>query len=406
MAVFTFCTLGLVACDKDALNKNYAPKPTAGETELASQLDEKFFKQIETAMDEIEVNKIWPGYNFKRTPMYLIRATHTPSGDLKDAESAYIINPYANISSTHTLGKNEAGSLHIVKYEEGMQVAADKLKSDGANSRFIFHYPIQGKKYYLQTFEKSAVEIDNVLYSSDAGFAVHEAFHNYQSVHFKENPTAEQLNPMDSAQLAKYPLNLATLTTQVYLLDMFKGYPDSPGNTSKATALSVLEKYVAVVESILEADKPMEHKSSLIYRHGLNQERGEGTAKYVDALVERKLLPIYKNKKFIDNVPLAMDTPHNNINLATKLRNRNDVINYFAFESFYGSGASIVFLLNKTGYDFKKIEQGTIPYQAAFDVVKLDEMARKDLLRDIMASDEWHEAQVAARRYEKLLSIN
>lgn len=92
-------------CDKDALNKNYAPKPAVDETELASQLDEKFFKKIETAMDEIEVNKIWPGYNFKRTPMYLIRATHTPSGDLKDAESAYIINPYANISSTHTLGR-------------------------------------------------------------------------------------------------------------------------------------------------------------------------------------------------------------------------------------------------------------------------------------------------------------
>lgn len=394
IAVFTLLALGLTACDKETLNKNFPVKPAVGETDFANKLDEQFFKQIETAMKTIEVNKVWPGYNFKSTAMYFLRS--------KDPKSAFIVNPHNNIPTMNTLGENEAGTLNIVRYEESMQVASDKLKK--GNGSFEFYYPIKGKDYYLQNYSDPGVNIDHVLYSSDAGFAVHEAFHNYQSVNFKTNATAEQLNPMDTTQLAKYPLDLITLTTQVYLLEMFKGYPDN--NTNKADALTALEKYVVTVESMLEADKPMEHKTSLIYRHGLNQERGEGTAKYVDALVERQLLPVYKDKRFIDNIPLGMDKTHHDLGLGVKLRNRDDVINYFAFESFYGTGASVVFLLNKTGYDFKKIEQGTIPYQAAFDVVKLEEISRMGLLRDIKASDEWQHAETAARRYLSLFNKN
>jgi hypothetical protein len=330
----------------------------------------------------------------------MIRSVVDELGDLKSPETAYIVNPFDNIPTDNLLGKNEAGQLKIVQYTDSMQAAADELTSDSHNSTYILHYKVKGNSYYLQTFSERGVHVDHKLMSSDVGFVAHEVFHNYQRASFKKNPTEEQLNPMDTNELAQYPLTITTLATQVYLLDLFKDYPN---NSNKEDALAALQKYVVVVEAMLEADKPMEHKTSKVYRHGLNQERGEGTAQYIDVLVERALLPIFKDKKFINNIPFAMDKHDAESGLAAKLTERSDVIDYFAFESFYSTGGSVMFLLNKVGYDFKNIENGTIPYEAALSLSGLDEQERSYLLDEIQASSAWQFSTEAATRYEALL---
>jgi hypothetical protein len=45
-----------------------------------------------------------------------------------------------------------------------------------------------------------------------------------------------------------------------------------------------------------------------------------------------------------------------------------------------------MFLLNKLGYDFKNIENGTIPYEAALSLSGLDEQDRSYLLDEIQAN--------------------
>ena len=205
---------------------------------------------------------------------------------------------------------------------------------------------------------------------------------------------------MDANELAQYSLTITTLATQVYLLDLFKDYPN---NSNKEDALSALQKYAVVVEVMLEADKPMEYKTSKLYRHGLNQERGEGTAEYVDVLVERALLPIFKDKKFINNIPFAMGKYDEELGVAAKLTEGRDVIDYFSFQSFYSTGGNVMFLLNKVGYDFKNIENGTIPYEAALSLSGLDEQERSYLEGEIQASSVWRLSTEATTRYEALL---
>lgn len=395
--------LGLSACNESATTVKPTTPTTPnviGDTELANSVDEVFFKQLNVAMNTIDKDKLWPGYNLRTTPLYLIRATIDNMGQLTSPETAFIVNPYNNISKDNTLGKNEAGPLNIVQYTDTMQAAADVLTGSNGNGTFEFDYKIKGNSHYLQTYSNQGVNVEFKLLSSDVGFIAHEAFHNYQGESFKDNSTAEQLNPMDTNELAKYPLNLNTITAQVYLLELFKAYPDI---INKQDALSALQKYAVVVEAMLESDKPMEHKTSKIYRHGLNQERIEGSAQYVDVFVEREILPLFKNKKYINNIPLAMDKTHEAEGLGAKLLTKSNVIDYFAFEYFYSTGASVIFLLNTIGYDLKNIEKGELPYEAALTLSDLDVQERSYLIDEIKAGTAWKEAQKSAIRYTNLL---
>jgi hypothetical protein len=390
----------LSACDDNSTGSKPTTPNASDDTELANDLDEKLFKQLNIAMDTINQDKLWPGYDLRNTPLYLIRTTLDNNGQLKIPEAAFIVNPYDNISKENALGKNEVGSLNVVQYTDKMQNAADALTGINGNGVFEFTYKIKGNNHYLQAYSTRGVNVEFTLLSSDVGFIAHEAFHNYQSEKFTHNATSEQLNPMNESELAQYPLNLTTITTQVYLLELFKHFPN---DINKINALAALQKYAVVVEAMLEADKPMEHKDSKIYRHGLNQERTEGSAQYIDVFVERAILPLFQNKKFIKNVPYEMDRVNEAEGLAAKLQKRSDVINYFAFESFYATGGSIMFLLNQVNYDLKHIEQGVIPYEAALELSELEEQERSYLLDEIHTSNAWQEAVIAAKRYILLL---
>lgn len=380
----TSLVLALAACNSETNKETTTPSVT----ELATELDEKFFSQIKKAMDTVKLQELWEGYDYSTVPQYFIR---TESGK---AVSAFVVNPQSSIDGAKKLGDNEDQGLDIYQFEANMFTAMDKI-NDG-NGMFEFKYNIAGKDYYLQTYDKDKVEIESPILTTSFALAVHEVFHNYQEKSFAHPPEYKQL---DFDKFNTYPLTDELLALQLMMMDLLKDYPKN--NLSKEQANQALKQYFVIVNTMLKLD-PTAHsgyKTGLIYTHGLGQELFEGSALYIDQMVSRQVLSITKDNTFIFHEPFEMDkVEHGYATLMTK----KNVQDYFAFDVFYYTGASAIWLLDQSGYDIKSLEKGIYPFSAAKAFLKLDEIEEAGVLSSLKRSFRWSQAQVAAQRYNQL----
>tara|TARA_R100001377_G_scaffold83537_1_gene65230 strand:- start:143 stop:1351 length:1209 start_codon:yes stop_codon:yes gene_type:complete len=381
----------LLGCDNEGTDRS-TTVPTdpnvSISTELATALDERFLLQIKKTMDVIESQKLWQGYDYKSVPQYFIRRENGKP------VTAFVINPQTTIDNAQQLGKNESQGLNVLQYEGSMNSANDKLKA--GNDAYDYDFTIDGKGYYIQSYSQDDVDILDPIITSSFSLAVHEVFHAYQGKNFKNNPNYEQLA---FNKFSQYPLNNELLSLQLMLMDTLKGFPVNA--ISQAEAKIALRKYYVIVHEMLKRD-PTAHsgfQTGLIYKHGLGQELYEGSALYIDKMASRNVLEVAKDSKFIFQIPYEMDKVSNGY---ATLKAQKDVIDYFAFQVFYYTGANAIWLLSQTGYDLKQLEGGIYPYDAAKGYLKMSEVEEMNLLAEMKQSTQWTQAQAAALRYNSL----
>ena len=386
----TLCAT-LIGCNSD----NSEPSTTlptapnaAISTELASELDEKFLLQVKRTMDVVESQKLWQGYDYKSVPQYFIRRENGKP------VTAFVINPQTTIDNAQQLGKNESQGLSVLQYEGSMHSANDMLKA--GNDAYDYDFTIDNKGYYIQSYSQDEVEIFAPVITSAFSLAVHEVFHAYQGDSFKTHPRYEQLA---FNKFSQYPLNNELLSLQLLLMDTLKRFPVDA--ISQEEAKIALKKYYVIIHEMLKGD-PTAHsgvRTGLIYTHGLGQELYEGSALYIDKMASRKVLEVAKDSTFIFHSPFEMDKVSDGYAI---LKTQKDVIDYFAFQVFYYTGANAIWLLSQAGYDLKELEGGIYPYDAAKGYLKMSEVEEINLLAELKQSAQWTQAQAAALRYNSL----
>lgn len=377
----------LTACNNNPESTNTAAlAPNA--TELASPLEERFFKQIKGAMETVESQKLWPGYEYKSISQYFIHR----EGD--SPVSGFIINPKSNLSQAQLLGKNESHGLKIVRFEADMYNGLDKLKS--GNDAYDFDYKIDGKNYYLQSYTKDEVDIANPKITSAYALAVHEVFHSYQSHAFKQPSTYQQL-AFD--KFSQYPLDSQSIALQLMQLELLKTYPIK--NITQQQAINALKRYYVLTNQMFKADTSAHSglQTGWVYKHSLGQELFEGTAYYIDTMVSRAVGAITKDITFVTSSPFEMDKKEDGY---AELSTKESVESYFAFQIFYHTGASAVWLLRQAGYNLATLETGITPYQAAKEHLNMSALEEIKVLDSIKKMPQWQQAQSAALRYSKL----
>ena len=85
-----------------------------------------------------------------------------------------------------------------------------------------------------------------------------------------------------------------------------------------------------------------------------------------------------------------------------KLKTKKDVVDYFAFQVFYYTGANAIWLLNQAGYDIKNLENGIYPFDAAKEYLKMSVIEEMNLLAELKQESSWSQAEAAALRYNLL----
>ena len=386
-----FLCATIVGCNNDNTerSKTVPTDPNVSiSTELATELDEKFLRQIKKTMDVVESKKLWQGYDYKSVPQYFIRRENGKP------VTAFVINPQTTIDNAQHLGENESQGLNVLKYEGSMHSANDKLKA--GNDAYDYDFRIDGKGYYIQSYSQNEVEILDPIITSAFSLAVHEVFHAYQGENFKSHPDYEQLA---FNKFSQYPLNNELLSLQLMLMDTLKKFPVDA--ISQEEAKISLKKYYVIIHEMLKRD-PSAHsgfQTGLIYKHGLGQELYEGSALYIDKMASRNVLEVANDSKFIFHTPFEMDKISDGY---ATLKTKKDVIEYFAFQVFYYTGANAIWLLSEAGYDSKELEYGIYPYDAAKGYLKMSEVEEMNLLAELKQSARWTQAQAAALRYNIL----
>lgn len=337
----TITCIALTACNTKESSPNTTPNtPTASHTELANSVDERMLLDIKKSMDYLEKHNIWKGFNYQSKPHYMIRVDSNGN-----PETAFIINPQSNVNGSQKLASNENLGLNAYKYEAQMHTANDKIGSIG----YYFDYVIDGRKYYAQTYSNKNTLVNNSL-GSFIKLTAHEIFHSYQAKNFKIINWCRQY--LDSNNNSKYPFKEDILIRQIAQIDLFEGLPKK---ISKADATELLKRYVALKYDEIRVDDTPEQMARTM---GLCQERGEGTAQYIETMIGKYAL---KNKEanFVYGV-----NPHDQSFNAKSARL------FFQWGIFYSTGASATWLLNELGYDVTKLEK-TTPYYAAKELLKM-----------------------------------
>lgn len=372
LLAITMLSLGISACGgssnkskmtsttKPAPAPTPSPTPAPSQTELATELDEHMFNQIKLGMDTVEREKLWAGYQYKNTPQYMIRV------ESDKPVTGFIINPQSEIDGAQKVGNNENKGLNIVRFDGQMIQAQDKLKQ--GNGIYDFDYEIDGKKYYLQSYQEKNTFTNNKPVSETAALSVHEVFHQFQSNHWQQPANYQQ-------DEANYPLTAELLPLQMMTLELFKDLPDIQ---DKAKLKSILSQYVAIKSKEIEIDNS---EKKLVRNMGLGQELYEGTARYVETLALRKNFDDKKQLKFVVTPTLPP--------LDTMARVRET----FAFGIFYDTGASVTYLLKELGYPVEDLGKGLYPFDAAKDMLKMSNTDLEQTLAKVKSHPKWVEIE-------------
>ncbi|MFY8349265.1 hypothetical protein AAEU29_01815 [Pseudoalteromonas sp. SSM20] len=372
------CILAVIAgCNNESNNSTSKPTVSTGQ---ASKIDEMFFQQIKQAG---EYDTPWQGYQFDKVGMYLIHAED------KQVKNAYIVNAKETIPDAVALDKHYG--ITVQQLNEESVAAHDKLLE--GNGLFDFYYKINNHQYYLQSYSEQSVNISDMLITPAISLAYHEAFHIYQHNTFKQPTGREQL---DFDELWKYPLDEEMVTLKVMLLALMSDLPNKV--LSSEETLHFIKQYTVLTDEMMRIDSSRTGDASTgwVYKHGLGQELFEGRALYVDVMMSREVISSHKYKPFSLLNPLRLDEEQYGYK---QISSKKEKEQYFAFNMFYESGASIIWLLLNYGIDPKQLENGRYPYSIANEIANLSEQDSYYLLRDLKQTTLWHQAEQSAKRY-------
>ncbi|NOH97585.1 hypothetical protein [Vibrio sp. 99-70-13A1] len=364
----TLACLAISGCNSNNPKKNTpTTTPTASNTELADSVDERMIHDIKKSMVYLDENKVWKGFDYKSKPHYMVRVDSNGN-----PETAFIINPQSKVSGAQKLGSNESLGLNVYKYEAQMHTANDKIGSVG----YYFDYVIDGNKYYTQTYSVKDTIVSNSLFSFSK-LTAHEIFHSYQVGSFKKLDWCQQY--MDSDFNSKYPFEEEILVRQIAQLDLFEGLPHK---VTKAEATEKLKRYIALKFDEMRVDITPEKMAKNM---GLCQERGEGTAQYIETMISKYA---YKNNEasFVYGINAHSDDFDN-----------KSMQMFFKWGIFYSTGASATWLLSELGYDITQLES-TTPYHAAKTLLKMSDDDIQAKLLDIEATMNMDRARKSAKR--------
>ncbi|KPV94780.1 hypothetical protein AN214_03187 [Pseudoalteromonas sp. P1-9] len=369
----------IVGCNSESSNNGDKPPTTSG---TASKIDETFFHQIKNAGQH---QTPWQGYQFDKVGMYLIHAEN------KQVKNAYIVNAKETIQDAVALD-NDYG-IDVNQLNDMSVTAHDKLLE--GNGLFDFYYKIKNHQYYLQSYSEQSVNISDMLITPAITLAYHEAFHIYQHNAFKQPAGRDQL---DFDEFWKYPLDEEMVTLKVMLLALMSDLPNKMLNSEET--LQFIKQYIVLTEEMMRIDSSRTGDASTgwVYKHSLGQELFEGSALYVDVMMSREVIASHKNKPFSLLNPLILDKEQYGYK---QISSKKDKEQYFAFNMFYESGASIIWLLHQYGVDLKQLENGHYPYSIAKEIANISELDSYYLLRDLKQTALWQQAAQSAKRYGK-----
>ncbi|WP_119910232.1 hypothetical protein [Motilimonas pumila] len=365
----------------------------APNTELTQAIDKDFLKQLRQAKDFFKQSQIWPSYQYGQTSQLYVRVDGN-----NEPQTAIMLNPQSHLKQGQQIGANENYGLTALHLEHEMHQANDKLRaSNGGNDTFEFYYSVDGHNYYLQRYKPSSVNVTHPDFTADIALAVHEIFHNHQAAEFKTSPHTQQL-PFE--QLNQYPNSLQFRTLQLAQLAILQGLPDKTMTAEEAK--KQLQEYWLMAHEQIKLEQAATGKTkqqTWVYRHGMSQERYEGSAQYIDVMLSRAILPVYAKHKFISFDPLQMDNEQGGY---SRFNNAEQSTQYFAFNIFYDTGSSAIWLLNQAGFDLANIEQGETPYDMVGRLLPMSPDEQQTLLQELQSSTHWQAVAAAAARYQQL----
>lgn len=339
--------MSLSACNSGGDSKS----PTAYNENLANEVDKLMIKQVSEFMSA----NFWKGFDYKNNAQYMIRIDEN-----NKPVAAFIINPKSDIKGAKKLTNKEAQGLNVWRYDAAMSGAIsnidgghiggagsqDNKKADGT---YTLSYKIDGYSYYAQKYSKN----DNHgvhPFTNRLTFSPHENFHNYQES-WKKNSDHSQ-------DLKNYPINAEIIADELMISKIFDGLPKK---ITSEDAKDLLRKYVAIRQNQIIHDN-----TGLAKKHFSHQERGEGSAEYLENTISRE---IYKDKYSIPFYKKSPSEGYKKVDYGTA----DNVRWTFGWHAFYGSGSSALYLLNQIGYNVEDIEQGDSPFEAAKKMVGYDQ---------------------------------
>jgi len=351
--------LTMVSC-----NEKKADKVTPTPTTSAEAIDKIFFSHIKKAGDELAKGVIWKGYNFGSTAMYLIYRNEAGT-----PVRGYLINPSEEVSGAIKINDTDNQGLKVYKYDQAITQANNKLKA--GNDAYDFDYKIGNGNYYIQQYTDHSVNDYEAI-----SLATHEVFHSFQvsSTWTSNNNELQDEN--------NYPLTKELLSYQLLLLKIAQ---KMPAETDKTKIRSYLEMFVALRSEEMRLDPST---TKLVKFMANNQEEGEGSARYVEYAINYKIFP-----DFASNAPSFSDE-----NIA-ELQSAKDVRNTFAFGIWYGTGASVIYMLDRLGVDIEtQIQSAKNNFEVAESFLNLTATQKAATLNKAKAEFNWTAIQTEAAR--------
>lgn len=343
----------------------------AEDTFLTDNLDLQMLSQTKEAMDKLNKNDIWSGYQLSHQRIYMIKVKNqVPVG-------GYLINPSHYINGAEQLGDNEDQGLNTFRYDINIKEAYKSLSANHGNGTYSFDYKINGEGYYIQTYDMKSVDINSGPADGSIRLLAHELFHDYQNNRF--TTPAGYLQKMDGYPIQEDLISLALLMKS----EMY----DLPTKLTKGEAIEKLKRYVAIKSEEIRLDQS---SRLLVKNMGLGQEQIEGSAYYLDTMLGKGIFPYAVDATFFNSDGYNLE-----------LTDRMSVQETFGWLYFYSSGASAIFLLDRAGFDIKKLEKGLSPYAAAKQFISIDENDEVRLLAQMKEDYPWDLIQAIAEDHYK-----
>ncbi|WDE02305.1 hypothetical protein [Thalassomonas actiniarum] len=342
-------------------------------TTLATETDIEVLAQVKAIADK-NTATIWPGFDYASIAQYLIRQE-----SVSRPVSGFIVNPVNEIEGGQILGENENSGLSAWRYDGDLFAAFD--------NRADKQYDINDNIYVVSTYYKS--DKDNIATFAGNAFALHQN-NNWPSLANSDFNDA-------------YPLTGEVLTLKLLSLELLKAFPHvfvrkgkKPyWGTEKAPLLltveqlkDILAQYVAVRREEISLD------SSMSLAGGLSSyyEAKLGSQHFLITTLERALVASEKQKTYVSE------------DFFSKKYSPLTGFAYFYSGMFAETGAAVIDILKQLGYDLRKIEQGTSPYDAAKEVLSLSEVELDQALEKAKSHENWSAIEQRAAELSAIIN--
>ena len=219
---------------------------------------------------------------------------------------------------------------------------------------FEFSANLGGAPTFVIASQCADIEQDNCLSGPEfTAYTLHEMFHRYQDEAFKQPRWADQSTYYYSKDFIRLTLLENQLFTQA----------KSDISASQATALA--QKLIALRDA--------RHKLSDLTALDEQQERFEGTARYIEHLVADSIGAGYGSDAYTSDLKHGVSV--------------GQVKDELSFGRFYATGAIGMLLGERIGIDTMKakIEAGQSPLEVLADHFVLSSEARQNLLNQVVA---------------------